>query len=107
MVKRQTSPISSDYGTHSQLADSGNGAALRSHLTDIFTCRTMRRAGTTSIHPADRAVTAGHDIHVTMRTLSMPVDPDKLFRLTAGRTARHHMRRVVGPGLRFPLVTVR
>ena len=35
----------------------------------------------------NRAIAAGHDIHPAMRALSMPMHPDKLFRLAACRTA--------------------
>ena len=37
---------------------------------------------------AHRAIAARHDIHPAMRALPMPMHPDKLFRLAAGRTAR-------------------
>jgi hypothetical protein len=46
-----------------------------------------------SVGLADRAVTAWHHIHPAVRALPMPMHPDKLFRLTAGRAARHHMWR--------------
>ena len=42
---------------------------------------------------ADSAVTAWHDIHVTVRALPMPMHPDKLFRPAAGGAPRHQMRR--------------
>jgi len=41
----------------------------------------------------DSPVAAGHDIHMTMRALPMPVNPDKLFGRAASRTSRHHMDR--------------
>ena len=46
----------------------------------------MRRS-----HPVltNRAIAAGHDINPAMRALSMPMHPDKLFRLATCGTAGH------------------
>ena len=60
-------------------------------------CGTMPQAvflnSVALIRLADSAVATGHDIHMAMRALAMSMNPDKLFRLAAGGTARHHMRR--------------
>ena len=54
----------------------------------------------------NRAIAAGHDIHPAMRALSMPMHPDKLFRLAACGTAGQRRRcalcldaALVGPDL--------
>ena len=56
---------------------------------------------------ADRAVTAWHDIHVTVRALPMPMHPDKLFRPATGRASRHDMRRLTrSRGLMRPVPAI-
>ena len=54
-------------------------------------------SGPASLCLADRAVAAGHDIHMAMRALAMAMYPDKLFRLAAGRASGHEMRRLASP----------
>ena len=74
--------------------------AMQDQITRLGCGMMPQAAGVTapgSLRFTDRAVAAGHDIHMAMRALAMAMYPDKLFRLAAGRASGHDMRRLARP----------